>query len=231
MTKLDNPVWFALSEQHRHYCLPLVGGKFYDPLYCPFGSFIDSSSQSEMISLYSKLTPDFYIVGHQPVLPPEVMLTDELICQQMVIKNAAPIDFTEEITLLNEKHEADLRHLINLVQPGFFKEKTIQLGNYYGIYRSGTLVAVAGERMKLDEFTELSAVVTHPLHTGNGYAKQLVTFVVNSNLNQQKIVFLHVNKNNLAAISLYEGIGFSVRRQISFWHIRRIGQQAERETG
>ena len=105
------------------------------------------------------------------------------------------------------------------MQPGYFKNKTSQLGDYYGIFQNGDLVAVAGERMKMNDFVEVSAIVTHPEHTGKGYAKQLITYVVNKISDQYKTPYLHVSENNTGAIGLYRKLGFKVRRKISFWNL------------
>jgi predicted GNAT family acetyltransferase len=115
-----------------------------------------------------------------------------------------------------------LYQLINHVQPGYFKEKTPLLGNYYGIFKGQQLVAVAGERMKMDHFTEVSAIVTHPGHTGRGYAKQLIQCCANQILKEQKTPYLHVTETNTHAIRLYENMGFRTRRKISFWKICSI---------
>ena len=37
--KLDNPVWFSLSETHQSFAVDYGSVKFYHPEYCPFGGF------------------------------------------------------------------------------------------------------------------------------------------------------------------------------------------------
>lgn len=71
----------------------------------------------------------------------------------------------------------------------------------------------------MDDFIEVSAVITHPLHTGKGYAKQLVAHTANAILKQSKTPFLHVATANNSAIKLYEKLGFSTRTTISIWQI------------
>jgi predicted GNAT family acetyltransferase len=95
------------------------------------------------------------------------------------------------------------------------------LGNYYGIFKNGELVAAAGERMKMFDFIEVSAIVTHPRHTGKGYAKQLIAHTVNNIFIKNKTPYLHVLENNFTAIKLYEKLGFIARRKISFWNIAK----------
>ena len=75
--------------------------------------------------------------------------------------------------------------------------------------------------MQMNDFIEVSAVVTHPNHTGKGYAKQLVVYTVNEILKQNKTPYLHVIEDNRRAIQLYEKLGFTIRRKISFWNITK----------
>lgn len=139
----------------------------------------------------------------------------------MVLENQIDIDIHENITELHtETQKDDLFKLVNLVQPGYFKNKTADLGNYYGIYKNHQLVAVVGERMKMESHTELSAIVTHHEHTtGRGYAKQLIVHASNRIFNESKIPYLHVADPNFNAIRLYQKLGFLTRRKISFWKL------------
>jgi ribosomal protein S18 acetylase RimI-like enzyme len=224
MNFLDNPVWYALLQSHKAFALQYGNCKFYDPSFCPFGAFDGPPDIEESLAAYSIVCPDFYIVGEKPLLPSSVALKNELICLQYIINESIENEATSaEPILLNGIYEKELINLVNLVQPGFFKSKTSLLGKYYGIFADDKLVAVTGERMQLDGFTEVSAVVTHPDYTGKGFAKNLVAHTVNQIIAQHKLAFLHVNQNNQAAIRLYERLGFVMRRKISFWHLVRNG--------
>lgn len=136
----------------------------------------------------------------------------------MVLEHNKEIDADGEIVELCTEHKEDLIDLVNMVQPGYFKGRTPELGNYYGIYKENQLLAVTGERMKMNSFIEVSAVVTHPGHTGKGLAKKLVAHASNKILVENKIPYLHVAETNIGAIRLYEKLGFVTRRKISFWH-------------
>ena len=217
--KLDNPVWNSLSETHKNFAVDFRNIKFYHPDYCPFGAFMEPGNLLDPISEYAKLTDNFFIVGRQPILPANIQLKNELVCDQMVIHNKIKLERKEEISRLTDKDNEKLSQLVNLVQPGYFKINTSSLGDYFGIFKNNELVAVTGERMKMNNYTEVSAVVTHPLYTGNGYAKQLVAHTVNNIFDQNKIPYLHVSESNSAAIKLYENLGFVIRRKISFWNL------------
>ena len=220
--KLDNPTWYSLNETHKDFAMDYNGVKFYQPDYCPFGGFIDSNKTAEGINAYSLLINNFYVVGNKPSFNNKVRLNNELVCNQMLLDKQIDIEVCERIIeLQTTNHKADLLHLINLVQPGYFKSKTLDLGNYYGIYKDDQLIAVTGERMKMDGYIEVSAVVTHPEHTGKGYAKQLITHTCNKIFGEDKIPYLHVAYTNVKAIELYKKLGFLTRRKISYWNLLR----------
>ncbi|HYH14391.1 MAG TPA: GNAT family N-acetyltransferase [Flavisolibacter sp.] len=217
--KLDNPVWYSLEETHQAYAIAYNGMKFYHPDYCPFGGFSLVNHTAEGIQQYAMLTTNFFVVGNQPNIPGTLSLHKELVCCQMVLEKAPEIEIHEAISELQAPQYDALTALVNMVQPGYFKPKTPELGSYYGIYKSGELVAVTGERMKMHSYTEVSAVVTHPEHTGKGYAKQLVAYTAQKIFEENKTPYLHVADTNTGAINLYEKLGFVTRRKINFWNL------------
>ncbi|MCX2454277.1 GNAT family N-acetyltransferase [Pedobacter sp. PLR] len=222
--KLDNPVWFSLTESHEKFSVNYGDVKFYHPDYCPFGGFITLDSTEKALDEYSELAPSFYVVGEKPDYSPSLTLNKELVCLQMVLTAKIEVDMNTDIIPLKAEHKDDLLRLVNLVQPGYFKSNTPELGNYYGIYKENELIAVTGERMKMNAYTEVSAVVTHPDHTGKGYAKQLVAHTANQIFLEGKIPYLHVAETNVGAIKLYEKLGFVTRRKISFRNFTKKGE-------
>ena len=217
--KLDNPVWHSLSETHQIFSVCYDGVKFYHPDYCPFGGFETTENVSNFISEYSKLEDNFFIVGDKPDIPNLLVLKKELVCLQMIINDKINTEIKDNITEIRSDDTEVLFELVTLVQPGYFKKKTALLGNYFGIFKNEQLIAVTGERMKMNEFVEVSAIVTHPDHAGQGYAKQLIAHTVNNIINQGKTPYLHVAETNTRAINLYKKLGFKTRRKISFWNI------------
>lgn len=222
--KLDNPVWNSLSETHTEFAIDYNGTKFYNPDYCPFGGFIQLESTKDAANQYASLADNFFIVGEKPEIDNSLKIIKELICLQMIVYEKIQIPIEAEIVKLTEEHNDELLYLVNLVQPGYFKNKTPLLGEYFGIFKDNQLIAITGERMKMNDFTEVSAIITHPDHTGKGYAKQLIAHVVNRIFDQNKIPFLHVVESNIGAIKLYEKLGFVTRRKISFWNISKNQQ-------
>jgi GNAT superfamily N-acetyltransferase len=216
--KLDNPVWHSLNEVHAGFSLNYDNLKCYPVDYCPFGGYKDSERVPDSMDKYANLIDNFFIVGDRPPFSQNLVLEKELICLQMLADHKIDVPVREKVIKLDNAHNKELFDLVNLVQPGYFKSKTILLGDYYGVFKNGALVSVTGERMKMTGFTEISAVVTHPDHTGKGYAKQLIAHTVNKISDENKTPYLHVAETNTAAISLYQRLGFATRRKIGFWN-------------
>jgi len=217
--KLDNPVWYSLSETHKDISINYHNVKFYDPVYCPFGGFIEYNNVASQIDEYSKLINHFFVVGEKPLFSGKILLKNELVCLQMILEKRIEINIGEKIIELDDTLAEALSSLVNEVQPGYFKKKTNLMGNYFGVIKEGKLVAVTGERMKMKGFTEVSAVVTHPFYTGKGFAKQLVAHTANKIFDENKTPYLHVAETNFDAIRLYEKLGFKTRRKMSFWDL------------
>ena len=123
----------------------------------------------------------------------------------------------EEIVELGTKDAAEMVELTTLTKPGPFAKRTHELGTYLGIRKDGRLVAMAGERLKLPGFTEVSAVCTHPDHTGKGYARALMLAVMKRIGERGESAFLHVRESNKRAIALYETLGF--QKRVTLQHV------------
>ncbi|MEO7306953.1 MAG: GNAT family N-acetyltransferase, partial [Ferruginibacter sp.] len=88
-------------------------------------------------------------------------------------------------------------------------------------FKDEKLVAMAGERLRMDGLTEISAVVTHPDWLGRKFAQQLVSYLNDKNLQQGIIPFLHTGSGNERAIRIYELLGYTKRRIIPVTKIKR----------
>ena len=96
------------------------------------------------------------------------------------------------------------------------------MGTYFGIYSNGNLISASGERIQMNTYCEVSAVVTHPDFRKRGYAKQLLKRTTDKIFADNKIPILHLDQRNLNAIKLYEQLGFITRRKIGFCLLRTV---------
>jgi predicted GNAT family acetyltransferase len=71
---------------------------------------------------------------------------------------------------------------------------------------------MSGERLKVPGYTEVSAVCTHPEHTGKGYAGMLMKEVMRQIRERGEMPFLHVRQDNLRAIKLYKRLSITERK-------------------
>jgi predicted GNAT family acetyltransferase len=108
-----------------------------------------------------------------------------------------------------------------LTEPGPFGTRTCELGSYLGVRRNGQLAAMAGERLKLPGYTEISAVCTHPEHTGHGFATRLVAEIAEGIRARGERPFLHVREDNVRATDIYRRLGF-VQRLV--FHLMVVGK-------
>jgi ribosomal protein S18 acetylase RimI-like enzyme len=140
----------------------------------------------------------------------------------MVCETPVPVAITENILPLDKTNWGDMYLLVSQVFPGYYLPGTPVMGEYFGIFKVGKLVAMAGERLSMDGLTEISAVVTHPDFVGRKYAQQLVTLLNDKNLQSGSIPFLHTGSGNERAIKIYELLGYKKRRIIRATRIKRM---------
>jgi len=196
--------------------------KRYAPGILPFVGFAPDGGPMEL-DPFITADESFYVIGELPPLPPHWTLELELPCAQLL----APDDLrglpsgTEIVVELGEADKEEMFRLITRVQPGYYHPDTRQLGDYFGIRKDGILVAMAGERMRMTGYSELSAVCTLPEYTGRGYAQQLMAHLCRRQAAAGITSFLHVAKVNQRALRLYEHLGFRYRRDIAFRRVRK----------
>jgi ribosomal protein S18 acetylase RimI-like enzyme len=124
------------------------------------------------------------------------------------------------IRRLGEADVGEMLALTALARPGPFLVRTIELGDYFGVFAGDRLVAMAGERMRLPGFAEISAVCTHPEARGRGLGSALTRHVAQAIVERGETPILHVRRENHDAIRVYERLGFTVRRGIDFVWMR-----------
>ncbi|CAL2094340.1 GNAT family N-acetyltransferase [Tenacibaculum sp. 190524A02b] len=216
--KLENPIWHSLCETHEKFAITYNNVKFYHPDICPFGAFTHFEDTQQAMLKYAELTKDFFIVGETPKKPASILFDKAVPCEQMVLEALAEPTYSHTIEKLTENHIQEIYDLVWLVMPGYYKKRTFEMGDYYGIFIDNKLVAITGERLQLNEFIEVSAVVTHPNYTRRGLAKQLVAHTCKKILDKGKIPILHVADKNVSAIKLYEKLGFKSIRKMVWRH-------------
>jgi predicted GNAT family acetyltransferase len=72
---------------------------------------------------------------------------------------------------------------------------------------------MAGERLRLAGYVELSGIATHPHARGRGLASILTRSLMRAAFERGEVPFLHVRIGN-PAITLYQRLGFDIRCKI-----------------
>lgn len=213
---LDRPVWSALTTRQRDLSIGGVLARRYDPDIGPFAAV--AVDDDEHLTALSRLVAD-----HGPVAllqrgaiprPPGTRPTLEADGVQLVLDRLAGVPATVGFESLDADDAPEMLALAKLTEPGPFEPRTHELGGFLGVKVDGRLVAMAGERMKPEGFTEVSGVCTHPDHRGRGYAAMLSTAVAERILARGETPFLHAFTTNDAAIALYERLGFRLRTAV-----------------
>ncbi len=109
-----------------------------------------------------------------------------------------------------------MTELIEIAEPGPWRPRTIELGNYHGIFDGDRLLAMAGQRMTLPTHVEISAVCTHPDARRRGFAAALTAHVARLVLQGGRTPMLHVAQHNTGAQRVYAALGFGLRREVMY---------------
>src|SRR5215207_7317090 len=220
---LDNPGWHAALTTHARFASGMSLAKRFPQEMLPLVVLADHSDAAlhDMAEIVAPGETVFLFEAELPVLPGWTVHFRG-IAPQLVSANPlpAPDDDTDILTLTHDD-VPEMFALIELNRPGPFFERTIELGHYIGIRQNGELVAMAGERMCLSGYHEISAVCTHPEYEGRGFARRLVTSLVNENWQNGVVPYLHVVPENSRAIRLYERLGFETRREMHILAVSR----------
>jgi ribosomal protein S18 acetylase RimI-like enzyme len=235
-SELDNPMWSALNGPHRQLAVQLDDLAWYPPSIAPFVAIphphilpdLESAYDLELAhrleSAYGRgLATQAYFVGTCPQsLPDTWQVVSRSNILQLFPSGNTPEVGEEAGVVLGENDRDAMRQLTQIAFPDFFRERTAELGLYLGIYEADKLVAMAGERLALTGWQEISGVCTHPDFAGRGHARRLTRALLIRQRRRGVRSFLHVSEGNIAARRLYESMGFVVRASLPMCKIERI---------
>lgn len=216
---LDNMVWEALGGPQ--FRLGATDGRVrhYDPTIAMFAAVADPWS-SDFATLPAGHSFGFVTARSVP-FPAHIEVLREVVITQMIAEHPRLATPRDDLVPLTGAHIPEMLALTELTKPGPFAPRTNKMGKYWGIVEDGRLVAMAGERLRLPGFGEVSAVCTHPDHRGKGYARELISKVAAGIVARGEVPFLQAYPDNITAIALYESLGFTVRCPLTFTIVRR----------
>jgi len=215
-TLLDNPIWYALGGDHARFAEGNALARRYTPAVTPLAATRDRSPGA-LQALARLLGPSgiagLFVADGFDVIPGFTLIRRGTLTQ-MVCDAPVPVDRETWIERLTPDDAPAMLELATLTDPGPFMLRSRELGTFLGVRESGRLVAMAGERLRLDGYTEVSAVCTHPSARGRGYAASLVSALIADMAGKGETPFLHVMTSNTTAIRVYERLGFVARRTL-----------------
>jgi predicted GNAT family acetyltransferase len=226
ITPLDNPVWEALGSRQKHFNTGNDSIKYFPSNVAPFIA-LQHWDKADLQRLITQIPGDrsFSVMIAKKVQLPasfEIVFTTPLY--QMYCPVLKP--FNNPTIAFRKLHNADIAKMLELTEktkPGPFYERTIDFGNYVGIFNNDELVAMAGERLKVNGYTEVSAICTNPIQLGKGYASFLLSKVSEHIIKEGNIPFLHVRTDNNRAIEVYRKLGFQIRADVYFAIFKKGG--------
>ena len=207
---LDNIAWHALSGPHAKFSAGTNDARRYALGFSPIVGFENPQKPNfDVLSTFVEPSEHFYCSGWSGTVPSGWRIDAETTMFKMYWGSYVPeADSAAEAIRLGIEHAADALELANLTRPGPFGLRTIELGEYFGIFEGSRLVAMAGERMHADKFREISGVCTHPDFQGRGFARKLMFKLIQRQIQRGEIPFLNVMCENTNAHRLYERMGF-----------------------
>ena len=217
-----DPAWHALAGPLAGFALGDDRARRFRPDIGPIAALPDEATPADWAALASLVGPDGPLVLLRPQahVPASWTVLFRGRAHQMVA--AAPVEPPPgfEFDDLGRADEAEMLELALRTEPGPFAIHTRELGSYIGVREGGRLVAMAGQRLRLPGYIEVSAVCTAPEQRGRGLGNALTAAICGRIAEAGATPFLHVREDNDAALRIYERMGFRSRCLIEIAAVR-----------
>lgn len=212
---LDNIAWHTLAGPHAAFASGAGNARRYAQGFSPILGFADPEHPDfSALAPYCEPGEHFYCDGWSGAPPAGWRIDVESTMFKMVWEEEMPAaDEAPEAVRLAPEHAQQALDLATLTRPGPFGPRTIELGEYFGCFEGGRLMAMAGERMHAGTLREISGVCTHPDFQGRGLARSLMHKLIRRQMARGETPFLHVMRDNTGAHGLYARMGFRDYRE------------------
>src|ERR1700761_8553656 len=213
---LDAVIWNALAGKQNHLAIGDARARRYPTDIGRFAAVADHSPESfeALRSLIDAQDSVALVTADEVALPSGFSVVRRAALLQMIWQGKLGQQSELQHVSLAGADVPDMLALTAATEPGPFGPRTIELGQYIGVRSEGKLAAMAGERMRLDGFTEISAVCVDPAFRGRGYAGDLMKLLIAAISARGETPFLHVFTSNQSAIALYRKLGFVDRHEM-----------------
>jgi len=213
---LDNIFWHTLTGPQARHAEGHGGVRRYARGFSPIAAFEDQAHPDfALLAAYCDPGETIYIDGVSTPLPAGWRIDVETTMRKMVFEGTRVDDDPGFHPVpLQREHAARAMALAELTRPGPFGPRTIELGDYFGVFEGDELVAMAGERTQAGHLREISGVCTHRDFQGHGFARRLIGLLLNRHAARGETSFLHVMSGNTSARALYARLGFRDYREV-----------------
>ena len=210
MGSLANVFWQSLTGPHGAWSVGTATARRYAPGFSALAAFADPRNPDlAALAPFCEPGEQLYCADWDGPAPAGWRIDLQAFMVRMVWDGDAPAtDPSLQAVPLGASHVDAAVALAALTRPGPFGPRTLEMGDYLGVFEHGRLVAMAGERMRTDSAREVSGVCTHPDFRGRGLAGRLMQQLVARQLARGEQSFLHVMSANTGARGLYERMGF-----------------------
>jgi GNAT superfamily N-acetyltransferase len=207
---LDNVFWHALSGRQSHFAEGQGDARRYARGFSPIVAFVDAQRPAlDALAPYCAPGEEFYCDGWSGPAPPGwAILRESTMLKMLYEGELPPADEAPDAVPLRAEHAPQAVALAELTHPGPFGVRTLELGDYFGYFEHGRLIAMAGERSFAGALREVSGICTHPHFQGRGLARRLTAKLIRRQMLRGEAPFLHVMRDNESARALYRRMGF-----------------------
>lgn len=221
---LDNPVWNALEGPLRHWARAAGDFKRFVPDAAPFVAVKSPESKTDALEQVVGDDELVYFLGVMPRLDERWAVVSHEQVLQFVIDRAVPApDGVVVERVEGDDGIRELRALASQVYPAFFRPRTAQLGRFYAVREEGAVVAMGGERLRVDGYQEVSTVCTLPSARQAGLAKAIVASAQRGASDRGARLFCHTVQSNQPVLTLFKHAGLRPRAVLPMWGVRRAG--------
>jgi ribosomal protein S18 acetylase RimI-like enzyme len=201
---LDPPIVFATGAEHGIEAILDQAVKLPE---------IGLSIRDEHLPIVEK----FYRADPVPMLKMALLPVDFRPVDQLSLR-ARLATALLAMTRLDVVHMPLLEELYSHGGGDAFRQRSLELGVFYGVFAGERLVSVAGTHIVSDaeRIAALGNVMTHPDYRERGLATVAASVVCDELLDRGiELIGLSVGRSNKAAMQVYEKIGF--RRHVPFF--------------
>ena len=223
MHPLDNPIWESLVTLRSNFAEGSELARRFPPDVTTLAGFREPGKQAfeALAAVMADGRASALFLPEAMEVPAGWQTVVAMPLLQMTLAPSRSISAAVDVSELTTADGPEMLALAELTQPGPFGTRTGELGNYIGVRRDRKIVAMAGERLRVDGHTEISAVCTHPDYLGRGFAAGLIGTLVERIRGRGESPFLHVRGNNHRAIALYKRLDFEPRVELLSLVLRR----------